>query len=179
MSNICSKLTALKLSALARVAKFLLFKKRRILFKAFNESNFKYWPLVWAIKGLNKLHGRVLRIIYNDTVTSFEEFLVKDKTFTIHHQNIQSQAIEMYKAVNKLPGRNLSGLFVRNNPNYNIRSKSELTVPSMDTVFKGQNSISYVKSSNLERNSSQSKRSKLFSNLQIRNKSMAINKLAL
>ena len=36
-----------------------------------------------------------LRIVYNDTIKSFEELLVKDKTFTIHHQNIQSQAIEM------------------------------------------------------------------------------------
>ena len=33
----------------------------------------------------------------------FEELLFKDKTFTIHHQNVQSLAIEMYKAVNNLP----------------------------------------------------------------------------
>ena len=39
---------------------------------------------------INKLHERALRIVYNDTVTSFEELLVKDKTFTIHHQNIQA-----------------------------------------------------------------------------------------
>ena len=58
----------------------------------------------------------------------------------------------MYRAVNNLPGRNLSRLFVRNNHNYNLRCKSELTVPSMDTVFKSQNCISYDKSGNLERN---------------------------
>ena len=46
--------------------------------------------------------------MYNDTITSFEELLVKDKAFTMHHQNIQSLAIEMYKAVNNLPGENLS-----------------------------------------------------------------------
>ena len=49
----------------------------------------------------------------------------------------------MYKAVNNLPGGNLSEFFVRNNHNYNLRSRSELTVPSINTVFKGQNSISY------------------------------------
>ena len=81
--------------------------------------------------------------MYNDTITSFEELLVKDKTFTIHHQNIQSLAIEMYKAVDNLPGGNLSEFFVKNNHNYNLRSISELTVPSISTVFKGQNSISY------------------------------------
>ena len=81
--------------------------------------------------------------MYNDTITSFEELLVKDKTFTIHYQNIPSLAIEMYKAVNNLPRGNLSEFFVRNNHNYNLRSRSELTVPSINTVFKGQNSISY------------------------------------
>ena len=72
-----------------------------------------------------------------------QNWTVKDKTFTIHHQNIQSLAIETYKAVNKLPEGNLSEFFVRNNHNYNLRSRSELTVSNINTVFKGQNAISY------------------------------------
>ena len=101
MSNICCKANR-KLSVLTRVAKFLPFKKRRILFKAFIESQFKYCPLVWMFHGrqindkINNLHGRSLRIVYNDTITPFEELLINDKTFTIHHQNIQSLAIEIY-----------------------------------------------------------------------------------
>ena len=55
------------------------------------------------INKINKLHKRALRIVYNDTITSFEELLVKNRTFTTHHQNIQSLAIEMYKPVNNLP----------------------------------------------------------------------------
>ena len=43
VSNICSKANR-KLSTLTRVAKFLPFKKRRILFKTFIESQFKYCP---------------------------------------------------------------------------------------------------------------------------------------
>ena len=94
VSNICSKANR-KLSTLARVTKFLPFKERLILFKAFTESQFKYSPLVWMFHGrlindkVNKLHERALRIVYNDTITSFEELLVKNKTFTIDHQNIQ------------------------------------------------------------------------------------------
>ena len=42
-------------------------------------------------------------------------------------QNIQSLAIEKYKAVNNLRGGNLDEFFIRNNHNYNLRSKSELT----------------------------------------------------
>ena len=87
-------------------------------------------------------HGRQT-IVYNDTVTSFENLLIKDKSFTIHHQNIQLLAIEIYKAIHNLPGGNLSEFFVRNNHNYNLRSESELLLPNVNTVFKGQNSISY------------------------------------
>ena len=34
---------------------------------------------------INKLRERALRIVYNDTITAFEELLVKDKNFTTHH----------------------------------------------------------------------------------------------
>ena len=90
---------------------------------------------------INKLHESALGIVYNDTITSFQELLVEDKTFTIYHQNIQSLAIETYKAVNNLPGGKLSDFLVRNNHNDKIRCRSEITVPSINTVFKGQNSI--------------------------------------
>ena len=76
-----------------------------------------------------------LRIVSNDTITSFEELLVEDKTVTIHYQNIQSLAIDMYKAVNNLPGGNLSDFFLRNNHDCNLRSRSEQTIPSINTVF--------------------------------------------
>ena len=46
VSNIFLK-TNIKVSAFTRVAKFVPFKKRRILFKTFVESQFKYCPLVW------------------------------------------------------------------------------------------------------------------------------------
>ena len=46
VSNICSKANR-KLSTSTRVAKFLPFKKRLILIKAFIGSQFKYCPLVW------------------------------------------------------------------------------------------------------------------------------------
>ena len=94
----------------------------------------------------NKLHERALWTAYNDTITSFDELLVKDKTFTINHQNIQSLAIEIYKGVNNLPGGNLSEFFVRSSHNYNLGSRSELIVPSINTVFRGQNSVSYFES---------------------------------
>ena len=75
----------------------------------------------------------------NDTITVFEGLLVKDKTFTTNHQNIQSNllTIETYVAVNNLPGGNI------NNHNYHLRCKSEIKFSSINNVFKGQNSICY------------------------------------
>ena len=50
VSNICSKANR-KLSALRRVARFPLSKKRRILFEAFIKSQFKYCPLALMFHG--------------------------------------------------------------------------------------------------------------------------------
>ena len=49
----------------------------------------------------------------------------------------------MYKTVNNLPGEGLSEYFVRNMHNYNLRSRSDLRVPSINTVFTGSNSINH------------------------------------
>ena len=92
---------------------------------------------------INKLYERALRIVCNDTVASFKNLLVKDKSFMIHHQNFQSLAIKIYEAIHNLPGGNLSNFFIRNNHNYSLRSESELLLPNINTAFKGQNSISY------------------------------------
>ena len=60
---------------------------------------------------INKLYERALRIVSNGTLRSFENLLIKDKFLTIHHQNIQSLVIEIYKAIHNLPGENLSYFF--------------------------------------------------------------------
>ena len=80
--------------SLTRLAKLIPFNKRRIPFKAFIESQFKYCPLVWMFHGkqtndkIDKLHERALRLVFNDTIASFEGLMVREKSFTIHYQNI-------------------------------------------------------------------------------------------
>ena len=63
----------------------------------------------------------------SSTVTPFENLLIKDKYFTIHHHNFKSLAIKIYKPINNLPGGSLSEFYVRNNHNYNVRSRSDVT----------------------------------------------------
>ena len=91
----------------------------------------------------NKLYERALRIVYNDSVNSFENLQIKEKSFTIHHQNIQSLMIEIYKAIHDFPEGNLGGIFVRNNHNYHLRFESELLLSNVNTIFKGQTSFRY------------------------------------
>ena len=77
MLKVCSKANK-KLTILSRMFKFLTFKKRRVLIKAFSESQFKYCPLVWMFLGrqinnkINYLHERTLRMIYEDSYSSFD-----------------------------------------------------------------------------------------------------------
>ena len=49
---------------------------------------------------INPNHQRALRIVYKNNVLSFEELLELDKSFKIHHRNIQS--LELFKRKNNL-----------------------------------------------------------------------------
>ena len=60
---------------------------------------------------INLLHERALRMIYNDQISSFQELLEKDNSFTIHHFNIQSLAIEMFKVINNIAATIIDDLF--------------------------------------------------------------------
>ena len=105
VSSLCAK-AGRKLTALTRLAKFLTTHQRRILIRAFIESQFNYCRLVWMFhsrklnKRISKLQERSLRIIYGDGTSSFEELLSKDESVTIHNRNIQALALEMYKVKN-------------------------------------------------------------------------------
>ena len=60
---------------------------------------------------ISLLHERALRMIYNDQISSFQELLGKDNSFTVHHFNIQSLAIEMFKVVNNIAATIIGDLF--------------------------------------------------------------------
>ena len=78
---------------------------------------FNYCPLVWMYCNrslntkTNRKHERCLRMVYNDKKTNFNELLVKDSSVSIHHQNLQKLAVEMFKVSRGLSPEIVNGLF--------------------------------------------------------------------
>ena len=105
------------LNALARIAPHMELTKRRILMNAFFDSQFNYCPLIWMFHSrnlnnkINRLHQRCLRVVYNDKTSSFEQLLENDNSVSIHHRNIQTLAIEMYKVTNGLSPEIMNEIF--------------------------------------------------------------------
>ena len=139
-----------KLNALRRQCKILPFQRRRILMKAFFESQFSYCPLVWMFHDrdinnkINNLHYRALRIIYRDEVSTFDQLLKKDKSFTIHQKNIQTLAIEMYKTKNCMSPSFMQEIFTTRNDLQDIRSQTDFcTASNVRTEHFGKDTLNH------------------------------------
>ena len=98
-----------KLSVLSRLPNLMSFQQRRLLMKLFVEAQFGYCPLVWMFHGteinrkINHIHERSLRIVYRDYNSSFKDLLQKYNSVCIHHRNIQSLAVELFKVKVNFP----------------------------------------------------------------------------
>ena len=83
-------------------------------------------------------------MIYQDNITSFEELLEKDRSFTVHQNNIKQLMIEMYKVVHGLASDVMKDIFTPCMHNFNLRSQSDFLLPQIKTVSFGKNSIRYL-----------------------------------
>ena len=108
---------------------------------SFFNSRFNYCPLVWMFHSrsinnkINRLHERVLRIVYNDFKSSFKNLLEKDGTVSIH-----------VKKIAKPCNRNVQNieLFYQKVNHYDLRNPYEFSIPNVNSVFHGQASIRYL-----------------------------------
>ena len=148
ISKVCKKAQR-KLTVLTKITKYLDLNKLRLLFKTFFDSQFKYCPLTCMFYSrttsnkINKLHERALRLVYDDYGSTFEELLEKDNSFTVHHYNIQTLCIELYKVFTGQSQTILSDLFERKNISYSLRSQPDFVIPQVKTVYKGSNLLRY------------------------------------
>ena len=124
-------------------------EKRRLILKAFIESQFGYCPLVWMFHNrtlnnrINRLHERALRITYKDSHLSFQELLDLDGSFTIHHRNLQRLATEMFKAKNNLGPAFMNENFPVSTNNHNLRICPAFEGTNVHSVYNGTETISF------------------------------------
>ena len=93
---------------------------------------------------INQLHERSLRIVYKDNISSFEELLKKDKSFCIHHRNIQSLTIELFKVKNNLSKRIMCDIFETRNLDYSLRSQIDFIRTRVNISSFGLSSLEYL-----------------------------------
>ena len=102
---------------MARISSYLNKNKLRSIMNAYFSSQFGYCLFVWMFHNriyndkINPLHERMLRIAYKDYKSSFAKLLSEDKSFTVHHKNVQKLPIEMYKVKNELCQKIMLDLF--------------------------------------------------------------------
>ena len=124
-----------KLNALIRLCNILPFEKRRLLMKAFVNSQFSYSPLLGLFHSrklnnkINLIHYRALKFVYQDFTSTFQELLTMDNSVSVHHRNLQYLAIELFKVNTEIAPFLLNEIFQRRdlppeNVASNLRSQS-------------------------------------------------------
>ena len=89
---------------------------------------------------INHIHERALRLVYDDYTSSFKDLLQKDGSVSVHHQNIHSIAIEMYKIKNKLSPKIVQTIFQQSEIS-NLRSEQTFLRPNINTIYNGEQSL--------------------------------------
>ena len=117
---------------------------------AFFSSQFGYCPLVWMFHNrrhnnkINPLHEGMLRIVNKEYKSSFAELLSGDKSFTVHHKNVQKLAIEMYKIKNELFPKIMPDLFKEVTHPCSLRNGLICGSHEIKTVRYGTETITYL-----------------------------------
>ena len=118
--------------------------------KSFFDSQCSYCPLTWMSIHLgtnhkvNRLHGRSLRILYKEYLSSYAKLLQKDNSVTIHTRNIQLLAIEIYKVKHKISPNFIREIFPQSDSAYNLRNTSDFNRPKVNTVLWGSETLRYI-----------------------------------
>ena len=74
---------------------------------------------------------------------TFEELLQKDRSFTIHHRNLQKLATEMYKIKNNYSPVMMKSIFTESTNPYNLRSNNPLQSDNVHSVLNSTETLSY------------------------------------
>ena len=93
---------------------------------------------------INSLHERALRITYSDRLSSFENLLKKENSFSTHHRNIQALTIELFKVKNNIAPEITKELFALKMSFYDLRKNNSFKRRRLNSVWHGTELESYV-----------------------------------
>ena len=108
------------------------------LYKAFILPHLQYCSLIWHFSGtrnydkLESLNKRILRSIFNDSSSSYDELLKKAKIASLYTRRLHKILMVVFKSV-----------FVSRNSSYSLRGKNILTLPIPRTTTYGLECIRY------------------------------------
>ena len=150
ITDICNKASQ-RINVLSRITSYMSLNKRRLLMKTFVESQFNYCPLIWMFHSrclnnkINNVHENALRIDYSDYKSTFQELLDKDASFSVHHRNIQTLAIEIYKHINGLSPAITGKVFKINRTlPYNLRTQNDFSSRVLKTAKYETETVSFL-----------------------------------
>ena len=149
ISQICEKVNK-QFSVLKRFKNIITSNVMLRLYKAFILPHFQYCSLIWHFSGtrncdkLESLNKRILRFIFNDSLSSYDELLKKAKIASLYTGRLHKILVVVFKSlfVPTYPGY-LKELFVFRNSSYSLRGKNILTLPIPRTTNYGLECIRY------------------------------------
>ena len=87
---------------------------------------------------INRLHERCPRLIYNNKKSSFEYLLEKDRSASVHHRNLRTLAVTLFKVFKGWSPVIFAESFpVRQQSQYNMRNYSYFAMPRAEKVNHG------------------------------------------
>ena len=109
--------------------------------RAFISSQFGYCSLVWFFcsrkinSRMSRIQQPVLRIIYKDCVSFFEQLFEKDSSVPIHIRNLQVLATKIFKTRNNLYPPIVQNTFITTEPTYIIAYEEILFLKARDRTI--------------------------------------------
>ena len=93
-------------------------------------------------KRIDKLQEKVLHLVHNDNVASFDELLQKDNSFAIHHLNIHKLELLMYRVHFRIAPKIICELFNETKIPYNLSEDVSFRSYNAKPVLYGTDTLS-------------------------------------
>ena len=82
---------------------------------------------------IKRLHGKCLRLSYNDKHWFFEDLLKKDNSVSTYHKKLQALVIKMFKVYTKSSPEIMHEVFLEQE-NYNLQNQTYFVIPQIKNV---------------------------------------------